>query len=251
MDTNQITTITPDEPIVRPTTPLTVKTTPGKDITIDMDAEPLDTNSMGPGDMTPALYVAPPAPSHCNDFSRRHTFAESFDASAMGIMADVSLDSPAAKTVQSPTEHPMATTATSRRGGDAALSAAMFSTDHSIPMPSSFTKAVQFVLESPHAIEMQHFSNDPATPVDHPTITVPADVSAWEEATTTKEERGQSWQSSFFTGFLAIPPSLAGRPALSSETIEYAKREFERGPVPLMWPKKDDIENQGTDLPAH
>ncbi|KAF9107175.1 hypothetical protein BGX27_008851 [Mortierella sp. AM989] len=254
MDANQITA---DETIVRPTTPLTITTIPLKDFAINTDGEPLDGNSMGPGGDTPALNVAPPAPpapSHCNDFSRRHSSSASFDASAMGIMADISLDSPAANTVKSPVDCFIATTTTSPARRDAALSAAMFSTDHPVSMPTNSTKSAQFVLESPLAIEMQHFSNDPTIPAD--TITsaaataVVSDATSWGGATVTKERR-ESWQSSFFTGFLAIPPSLAGRPALSPEYAEYAKREFERGPVPLMWPKKEDIESQGTNLPAY
>ncbi|KAF8984291.1 hypothetical protein BGZ46_008379 [Entomortierella lignicola] len=249
MDTNQTTTIAPDETTIRPATPLTIKTNLGKDFAIDMDVEPSDSNSMGPGGMSPALYVVPPAPSHCNDSSRRLSNAASFDTSSMGIMADVCLDS-SAITAQSPVEHPTATSTSSPHGTNAALSAAMFKTDRSVPMPTSSTKAVQFVLESPHAIEMQCFSNNPTTPVD-PTAAIPADdATAWEEATATKERR-ESWQSAFFTGFLAIPPSLAGRPPLSPETAEYAKRVIENGPVPLLWPKSSDIENQGSGSSVH
>ncbi|KAF9135555.1 hypothetical protein BGW39_002303 [Mortierella sp. 14UC] len=51
---------------------------------------------------------------------------------------------------------------------------------------------------------------------------------------------------SFFTGWMAVPPSLAGRPKLSQEQEDYIRREYERGPVPLMWAKNEDIENQAS-----
>ncbi|KAG0289453.1 hypothetical protein BGZ97_006461, partial [Linnemannia gamsii] len=56
--------------------------------------------------------------------------------------------------------------------------------------------------------------------------------------------------NSLFTGWMAIPPSLAGRPKLSQDQEDYIRREYERGPAPLMWAKNDDIENQVASAPA-
>ncbi|KAK3822987.1 MAG: hypothetical protein J3Q66DRAFT_397458 [Benniella sp.] len=104
--------------------------------------------------------------------------------------------------------------------------------------PSNTTTEIQFALDSPiHEIEMQQFCNDPrlssavkspfpGTNQSHPHRQQP-------------QQQQQQGSSSLFTGFFAIPPSLAGRPRLTEEQEDYVRREHQRGPVPLMWPKED------------
>ncbi|KAF9934669.1 hypothetical protein FBU30_000993 [Linnemannia zychae] len=79
----------------------------------------------------------------------------------------------------------------------------------------------------------------PSAPLSSPT-------SSSTTITSTLTPPETSKQNSFFTGWMAIPPSLAGRPKLSPEQENYFRREYERGPVSSMWPKtSEDIENQG------
>ncbi|KAF9901058.1 hypothetical protein EC991_006569 [Linnemannia zychae] len=107
-----------------------------------------------------------------------------------------------------------------------------------------------FVLESPtldstpYEFEMQRFNAyDGSSPSTVKVITTVIPKSA---ATPTKPTPATPAKSSFFTGWMAVPPSLAGRPKLTQEQEDYIRREYERGPVPLMWAKSDDIENQAS-----
>ncbi|KAF9147698.1 hypothetical protein BG015_010627 [Linnemannia schmuckeri] len=114
---------------------------------------------------------------------------------------------------------------------------------HSSGSPTASSNG--FVLESPtmfstpYEFEMQRFNaydgSEPST-VKVVTTIIPAAASKPSTTTTTG--------SSFFTGWMAVPPSLAGRPKLSQDQEDYIRKEYERGPVPLMWAKNDDLENQ-------
>ncbi|KAF9542190.1 hypothetical protein EC957_002272 [Mortierella hygrophila] len=109
-----------------------------------------------------------------------------------------------------------------------------------------------FVLESPtmsstpYEFELQRFNaydgSEPST-VKVVTTIFPA-PSSKPTTTTTTTTTTPTGGNSFFTGWMAVPPSLAGRPKLSQDQEDYIRREYERGPVPLMWAKKDDLENQ-------
>ncbi|KAG0041976.1 hypothetical protein BGZ89_007132 [Linnemannia elongata] len=110
-----------------------------------------------------------------------------------------------------------------------------------------------FVLESPtmsstpYEFEMQRFNaydgSEPST-VKVVTTIIPAPSSKPTTNSTTTTTTTAGGGNSFFTGWMTVPPSLAGRPKLSQEQEDYVRREYERGPVPLMWAKKDDLENQ-------
>ncbi|KAG0352502.1 hypothetical protein BC939DRAFT_447853 [Gamsiella multidivaricata] len=208
--------------------PLRIKTT--------TDAEPLDRNS----DL--ALYIAPPAPSHPNTSTRRQSAAHaaplSSPMSPFSAMSDIALNS--AKT----------TTPSSATRRTSAIAADHNSSTILSSLPTSGTTQFSFALESPPVIELQSFINE------HTTATTPRDRSAvqWSNSLDmqdpsmdqTQHHQHQSSQNSgsFFQGFFAIPPSLAGRPRLTEDQEEYWRRECERGPVPLMWPKQHDLENQ-------
>ncbi|KAF9143985.1 hypothetical protein BGX30_014180 [Mortierella sp. GBA39] len=108
-----------------------------------------------------------------------------------------------------------------------------------------------FVLESPtmsstpYEFEIQRFNaydgSEPST-VKVVTTTIPAPSSKPTTFTTTTTST--TGGNSFFTGWTTVPPSLAGRPKLSQDQEDYIRKEYERGPVPLMWAKNDDLENQ-------
>ncbi|KAF8940436.1 hypothetical protein BGZ47_007762 [Haplosporangium gracile] len=118
---------------------------------------------------------------------------------------------------------------------------------HSSGSPSASSNG--FVLESqtmsstPYEFEMQRFNaydgSEPST-VKVVTTIIPAATSKPSTTSTTTTTTG----SSFFTGWMTVPPSLAGRPKLSQDQEDYIRKEYERGPVPLMWAKNDDLENQ-------
>ncbi|KAF9985824.1 hypothetical protein BGZ75_002495 [Mortierella antarctica] len=197
-----------------------------------VDPEPADSNSMEPS-LSSNAPVAQPPPLHCNTSPHRH-------ASVPVVMTDANKSpqqlSSSATTITTTSTPPLS----SSTSVDTAISASSF--------PKNATTTVEFILESPdlHAIEMEHFGNrsDQKAPTvldDHPLV---SQVSRPEEA---HAEQPPSSQSNFFTGWFAIPPSLAGRPRLTQQQEEFVKREFERGPVPLMWPKEADLENKGQD----
>ncbi|KAK3837703.1 MAG: hypothetical protein JOS17DRAFT_731639 [Linnemannia elongata] len=110
-----------------------------------------------------------------------------------------------------------------------------------------------FVLESPtmssipYEFEMQRFNaydgSEPST-VKFVTTIIPAPSSKPTNSTTTTTTTTTTGGNSFFTGWMTVPPSLSGRPKLSQYQEDYIRREYERGPVPLMWAKNDDLENQ-------
>lgn len=116
-----------------------------------------------------------------------------------------------------------------------------------------------FVLESPtvesqpYEFEMQRFnaydgSKPAAVKVVTTTVPTSSTTSTTSETTITTEAKASG--NSFFTGWMTIPPSLAGRPKLSQDQEDYIRREYERGPVSLMWAKDGDIENQVASTPS-
>ncbi|KAF9964396.1 hypothetical protein BGZ70_006538 [Mortierella alpina] len=199
-----------------------------------VDPEPADSNSMEPSLTSIHAPVAQPPPLHCNTSSLRHS-------SAPVAMNDTT------KTLQQ-LSSPAATTPTPPLSSSASVNSAVSASS----FPKNATTTVEFVLESPdlHAIEMQYFGNrsdknNAATALENPS-TVPQ-VSRPEEAHSAQPPSSQNNNNNFFTGWFTIPPSLAGRPRLTEQQEQFVKREFERGPVPLMWPKEADLENQGQD----
>ncbi|KAG0288024.1 hypothetical protein BGZ96_008143 [Linnemannia gamsii] len=116
-----------------------------------------------------------------------------------------------------------------------------------------------FVVESPtmdsqpYEFEMQRFNAyDGSKPAAVKVVTTifPASTTTSTTSETTITTEAKASGNSFFTGWMTIPPSLAGRPKLSQDQEDYIRREYERGPVPLMWAKNDDIENQVASAPA-
>ncbi|KAG0328092.1 hypothetical protein BGZ99_006265 [Dissophora globulifera] len=223
------------------------------------DLEPVDSNSMEPLD-TPAAtlptqdcswYVAPPAPLHPKVSTRRESAAAtavSMTPAAPSGMTDVSLDSDSMAAL--PTADPLTMASASTLFAGATKN---YSTSPITVLPSNATTEIDFVLESPLAIEMQRFSNDPsgesgsidlssgiqmsrASRQQHHVVTE-------DQIKPSQEQGSQKEGSGFFTGFLTIPPSLAGRPKVFEESEEFWRREFERGPVAKLW-RKTDLESQ-------
>ncbi|KAG0210318.1 hypothetical protein BGX33_004976 [Mortierella sp. NVP41] len=108
---------------------------------------------------------------------------------------------------------------------------------------------------TPYEFEMQRFNayggSDPTTVKVVTTITPASSSTASTSskpaaAAAAAAAAPSSTTNSFFTGWMTVPPSLTGRPKLTPDQEDYIRREYERGPVPLMWAKKDDLENQAT-----
>ncbi|KAF9364271.1 hypothetical protein BGX34_002033 [Mortierella sp. NVP85] len=188
----------------------------------------------------PIWYVAPPAPSHINPSARRSAVATPCGTNASmlvspteGFLSDITLDLDDVM-FGSPKEPTPATT----------VSAITEAPTTPMDMTSSITMDVwsnnaiteiQFALDSPiHELEMQQFCNDLSSAVENP---FPGNNQPYPHKQQPQQQQQES--SSFFTGFFAIPPSLAGRPRLTEEQEDYVRREHQRGPVPLMWPKED------------
>ncbi|KAF9291467.1 hypothetical protein BGZ68_003887 [Mortierella alpina] len=207
-----------------------------------VDPEPADSNSMEPSLSAISAPVAQPPPLHCNTSPHRHS-------SVPLAMSEATLTD---KTQQHLPSSSSATTTTAAAATPSFTSPSSISADSAPPattFPKNATTTVEFVLESPdfHAIEMQHFGNrsDKTQTVleTHPSV---PQVSPPEEAHSEQPSLPPA-QSNFFTGWFTIPPSLAGRPRLTQQQEAFVKREFERGPVPLMWPKEADLESQSRD----
>ncbi|KAI1302685.1 hypothetical protein EDD11_005581 [Mortierella claussenii] len=256
---------TPNAP-VKPTA-LTIKTL--SHTAKSMDEEPIDTNTTEPNTsaeqapssvaMTPslasatpstALYVAPPALSHINTSARRQSnSAPSLTPATATGMTDISLadSSPSVLTATASAKSSVDNPAMvlSPAGSSSMMAPSLKpKTTHFSSMPRNATTEVNFDLESPSlGIEMERFTNDSGFNPDAIEHWMEPDSPVTARPTTTSSSSSSSSSSSFFTGFFAIPPSLAGRPKLTKESENYIRREFERGPVPLMWPKENDIEN--------
>ncbi|KAF9960005.1 hypothetical protein BGZ72_008204 [Mortierella alpina] len=202
-----------------------------------VDPEPADSNSMEPSLSSISAPVAQPPPLHCNTSPHRHSSAPMAMSDAT-LTNSTHLSSTTTATTSNNTTTTPSLSSSSSASVDSALSPSTF--------PKNATTTVEFVLESPdlHAIEMQHFGDrsdqPPPTVLEHHQhVSPPAEIHS---------EQPPPSQSNFFTGWFTIPPSLAGRPRLTQQQEEYVKREFERGPVPLMWPKEAaDLENQSHD----
>ncbi|KAG0272642.1 hypothetical protein BGZ95_011568 [Linnemannia exigua] len=149
--------------------------------------------------------------------------------------------------------------ATAESLSDPLTDSSFFNTARRHSAASSSSISSGFVIESPtldstpYEFEMQRFNaydgSSPST-VKFVTTVIPKLSSATSTATTTGAATTTTTPeqtkptNSFFTGWMAVPPSLAGRPKLTQDQEDYIRREYERGPVPLMWAKNDDIENQ-------
>ncbi|CAO3566675.1 unnamed protein product [Mortierella alpina] len=219
------------------------KNTKDRTTTLDKnqgDPEPADSNSMEPSLSSIHAPVAQPPPLHCNTSPHRHSSAPvALNDTAKTFQQ---LSSPATTTTTTITAATPTPPLSSSVSVNSAVSASSF--------PKNATTTVEFVLESPdlHAIEMKHFgsrSDKNAPTVLEDPSTVPQ-VSRPEEAHSAQPPSSQN-NNNFFSGWFTIPPSLAGRPRLSEQQERFVKREFERGPVPLMWPKEADLENQSQD----
>ncbi|KAF8925489.1 hypothetical protein BGZ58_000753 [Dissophora ornata] len=233
--------------------PLTIKTS------FNDNTEPVDSNSMGPAPAATSVpgsiwYVTPPAPSHPNISTRRHSAVSFTSAAAFSpstpsaVMTDVPLESENA-VAPSPTEPSMASAVSSLFTPTSSTAGRKNATSATL-LPSNATTEVEFVLESPLEIEMQRFCNGFKTPEDSIDISVIPKQNNQYGCQRLQPQNGQQEQqqvqtqsNSFFSGFFAVPPSLAGRPKLTEEQEEYMHRQFQCGPVPLMWPK-EDLENQ-------
>ncbi|KAF9572391.1 hypothetical protein EC968_009965 [Mortierella alpina] len=219
-----------------------------------VDPEPVDSNSMEPSPSSIPAPVAQPPPLHCNTSPHRHSSTPTTMGDPTSVLTD--------KTHQHLSTSSCSTTTTTTTTAPPLSSSV--SVDSASSLPKNATTTVEFVLESPdlHAIEMQHFgtrsSNDKNLPTtvleeDHPHHHHHHHPSVSQVSPPLKSHSEQppppptAWQSNFFTGWFTIPPSLAGRPRLTQQQEEFVKREFERGPVPLMWPKEADLENQSQD----
>lgn len=221
--------------------------------------EPTDSNAA-----EPIWYVAPPAPPaplHHNPSSRRSsaTPAVTMPLESPGFMSpttssflnDFNLDLDHAMfespknlskilCMSPPTSSADATgaattfvpTATTTSALSEALYTPMDTTTMTTIWPSNATTEIQFSLESPPLeIEMENFGH------------FSSHYGQKQRQQQQQQQPQASSTPSFFTGFFSIPPSLAGRPQLTDEQQDYIRREYQRGPVPLMWPK-EDIENQ-------
>ncbi|KAG0374419.1 hypothetical protein BGX24_010415 [Mortierella sp. AD032] len=157
-------------------------------------------------------------------------------------------------TLHSSSSNDFAVAATTETLLDPLTDASFFNTArrHSAPSSSGFVLESPTLDSTPYEFEMQRFNAyDGSSPSTVKVITtlVPKHSSATSTTTTgaatTRLDQTKP-ANSFFTGWMAVPPSLAGRPKLSQDQEDYIRREYERGPVPLMWAKNDDIENQAS-----
>ncbi|KAF9917434.1 hypothetical protein BX616_001017 [Lobosporangium transversale] len=208
--------------------------------------DPIDPNSMEPAPEL-AFYVTPPAPSYSNTPSH-HQSTSSATYPTRNLTG--ALPGPRANITE--VSLGPSTTSASEAAGKLVLDPPMeVHTEVKTPLHtislntdkdfSSFTMSrnnaitsSDFVLESPRLIEMQRFSD--------PALDAGALKSTTEAFRTNNDDyannNASDNSSSFFSNFFAIPPSLAGRPRLSEASEEYVRREFERGPVSLMWSKQ-------------
>ncbi|KAF9178596.1 hypothetical protein BGZ51_001711 [Haplosporangium sp. Z 767] len=223
----------------------------------ESDSEPMDTNSMEPIGPT-SSKMSPPTPMHTT--TTITTTATTTATAAVPVAQPKPLHintslhhqqrpftSPATVT---PTSAPFLTptSATVFTISDD-TSASNYSPSSSITainspcLPPNGTTAVNYLDDSPESnvsIEMDRFGS-------HETgrkRRVNQDHNKIQTSPTATTPSSSSSTSSFFSGWLEIPPSLAGRPRLTEAQEAYVRREYERGPVPLMWPKESDLENQ-------
>ncbi|KAG0253393.1 hypothetical protein BG011_006387 [Mortierella polycephala] len=219
---------------------------------VESDPEPMDSNSMEPmgpirpimspptsmhtaatATTTTAVPVAQPKPLHIN--TSLHHQQRPITSSAARTPTSASLLIPASSTIFAISDD------TSISNYSPSTTTAAISPC----LPPNGTTGVNYLDDSPDinvSIEMDRFGSHEAdrrrsVSQDHKKIQTPHNA-------ITPSSSSSSSTSSFFSGWMAIPPSLAGRPRLTEAQEAYVRREYERGPVPLMWPKESDLENQ-------